>query len=149
VPVKFDGEHEPGTGGGAFVRMPADAVRQLDRGLRLRVRSTLNGVSVRSSTMPAGDGATCLGVHKATRKAAGLAFGDRVSMELEPDDEPHQIEMPADLAEASAAASAFERLSPTRRREIAELIAGARRPETRERRLAAGLEQLREDPSSS
>ena len=153
VMVKFDGALEPGPGGGAFVRLPADAVRQLDRGLRIRVRGTLNGVSFRSNTMPAGGGATCLGVHKATREAARAVFGDRVSVELEPDDEPRQIEMPAELAEAlaadPAAAAAFERLSPTRRRELAESIAGARRPETRARRLAAGLEQLREDSSSS
>jgi hypothetical protein len=151
--VTFDGELEPGPSGGAFVRLPADTVRQLDRGRRFRVRGRLNGVSFRSSTMPEGGGATCLGVHKATREAAGAAFGDRVSVELEPDDEPRRIDMPAELAEAlaadPAAAAAFDRLSPTRRRELAESIAGARRPETRLRRLALGLEQLRADSSSS
>src|SRR5262245_35294246 len=153
VTVRFDGTLEPGPGGGAFVRLPQHVVRTLDRGLRFRVCGRLNGVDFRSSTMPMGGGATCLGVHKATREAAGAGFGDQVSLELEPDDAPRQLDVPPELEAAlaadPAAAAAFERLSPTRRRELAEAVAGAKRPETRERRLAAGLKRLRETPPSS
>jgi hypothetical protein len=145
--VQFEGTLISALGGGAYVQLPADVLDALDRGLRFRVRGRLNGVEFRSNTMPMGGGTTCLGVHKATREAVGAAFGDRVSVEIEPDDAPREIVVPDDLAAALAAdpalAAAFDRLSPTRRREHAEAIASAKRRDTRERRLAAVLEQLR------
>src|SRR5262249_9250475 len=142
-----DGTLEAGPGGGAYVRVPPEMVRVLDRGLRFRVRGRLNGIDFRSNTMPMGDGATCLGIHKATREAAGVGVGDLVGVEIEPDDDPRAIELPPELSTALAAdpalAAAFQRLSPTQRREHAESIAGAKRVETRERRLAALLDRLR------
>jgi len=145
--VRFDGTLAAGPGGGAYVRLPPEVVRALDRGLRFRVRGRLNGVDFRSSTMPMGGGATCLGVHRATREAAGAAFGDRVGVEVEPDDDPRVLELPPELEAALAAdvalAGAFQRLSQTQRREDAASIASAKRPETRERRLAALLDRLR------
>ena len=47
------------------------------------------------------------------------------------------------LAADDAARAAFDALSYTRRKEIARSIAEAKRPETRERRLAKAMEELR------
>jgi uncharacterized protein YdeI (YjbR/CyaY-like superfamily) len=68
-------------------------------------------------------------------------------VELEPDDAPREIAVPPELAAAlaadPAASATFHRLSATRRREHAESIAGAKKQETRARRLAMVIEQLR------
>lgn len=146
--ARFEGTLQPGPGGGAFVGLPTAVLAGLGGGTRLRVRGTLNGVAFRSSTMPVGGGAACVGVHKATREAAGAAFGDTVVVEIEIDEAPRQIDLPPPLARALAAEpalqAAFDRLAPSRRRELAGSVAEARRDETRDRRVARIVEQLRE-----
>lgn len=143
---RFEGTLEAGRGGGALVSIPADVAGALGDG-RLRIRGRINGVEFSSSTMPMGGGRVCLGVHKATREAAGVSFGDTVSVEMERDETPRELHIPAELAEAlaadDAAAAAFERLSFTRRREYAESISGAKREDTRDRRLRQVLDELR------
>ena len=143
----FSGPLEAGRGGGAYVLLPAHVLTALGGGGRIRVTGTLNGVSFASSTMSIGGGQVCLGVHKATRQAAGVDIGELVEVEVERDDRPREVEVPADLAAALAgdesAATAFERLSFTHRREYVEWITGAKRAGTRERRLAQTLDQLR------
>jgi len=143
--LRFEGRLEPGHGGGAYVQLPDDVVGALG-GLRVRVRGSLQGVELHSSTMPTGKGGACLGVHKATRLAAGVEFGQLVAVELEVDEAPRQLELPPELAQALASdarlRAAFDSLSFTRRRELAESIAGAKRAETRSRRLADTLETL-------
>ncbi len=143
----FSGPLAAGRGGGAYVLLPDEVLAALGGGSRMRVTGTLNGVSFASSTMAIGGGRVCLGVHKATRQAAGVDIGDLVQVEVERDDRPRELEIPADLAAAFAgdepAAAAFARLSFTHRREYVESITGAKRPETRARRLAQTLDRLR------
>jgi hypothetical protein len=143
----FEGTLQEARGGGAYVALPADVLAALG-GTRQRVRGTVNGVDFQSSTMPTGGGTACLGVHRATREAAGAEFGQRVTVEVEVDDRPRQVEVPPDLAGALSAEpalqAAFDRLSYTNRKEYAEWIAGAKREETRSRRLAETLDRLRE-----
>lgn len=95
--------------------------------------------------MPSADG-FCLGVLKAIQQAQGLSRGDTITVEIELDTAPRVIEPPADLAKALArdkrAAAAWDRLSYTNKREIALGLEEAKKPETRERRLAAALERL-------
>jgi len=111
------------------------------------VTGTLDGVSFASSTTAMGAGGVCLGVHKATRRAAAVEIGDVVDVEIERDRRPRELCVPEDLAAAlgrdAAAAAAFEHLSFTRRREYVEWIAGAKRHDTRARRLAQTLDRLR------
>jgi hypothetical protein len=145
--TEFEGELEAGRGGGAFVELPAEVLRALDGGGRFRVRGTLNGIEFASSTMSMGGGRVCLGLHKATREEAGVAPGDRVRLTVERDERPREVHVPDELRAALAgdaeAAAAFERLSFTHRREYAEWVAEAKRPETRERRVAQTLARLR------
>jgi hypothetical protein len=149
----FSGRLEAGRGGGAYVVLPEGVVEALGGGSRMRVTGTLAGptrtstVDFASSTMAMGGGAVCLGVHKATRQAAGVDIGDTVDVTVERDDRPRELAMPEDLAAALAtdepAATAFERLSFSHRREYTEWIAGAKRPETRARRVTETLARLR------
>jgi uncharacterized protein YdeI (YjbR/CyaY-like superfamily) len=97
--------------------------------------------------MPMGDGTYCLGVLKSIQEAAGVRQGDIVTVELELDNAPRVVEPPADLARAIArdkkASAAWDDLSFTNKKEMARSLEEAKRPETRERRLAAAVEKLR------
>ncbi|GAB1691433.1 YdeI/OmpD-associated family protein [Krasilnikovia sp. M28-CT-15] len=144
---QFTAALEAGRGGGAFVMLPDHVVSALGGGSRMRVTGTLNGVDFASSTMGMGGGKVCLGLHKTTREAAGVAVGDTVELTVERDDRPRVLTVPDDLASAlagdEAAGAAFERLSFTHRREYVEWIVGAKRADTRTRRVAQTLERLR------
>jgi Domain of unknown function (DUF1905)/Bacteriocin-protection, YdeI or OmpD-Associated len=143
----FEGMLEAARGGGAYVELPGEVVEALGGGARFRVRGTLNGVEFASSTMPMGGGRVCLGLHKATREAAGVAPGDAVRLSVDRDERPRELHVPPALQTAldadAEAAAAYERLSFTHRREHAQWVAEAKRDETRDRRVAATLERLK------
>ena len=115
--------------------------------MRVPVRATVNEYTFRSTLMRYG-GTDYLGLNGEAREGAGVEAGQRITVELQVDDEPRVVEVPPELADALAgdeeANMAFERLSYTHRREFAEWIAEARRDETRERRLTQTLALLRE-----
>ncbi len=77
----------------------------------------------------------------------GRRQGDTITIELELDTAPRTVEPPADLVTAikgdKKATSAWEALSYTNKKEMARSLEEAKRPETRERRLAQALESLR------
>ena len=113
----------------------------------MRVIGTLNGLALKSSTMPAGGGRLCVGVHKALRQAAGVTYGDLVELEIERDDRPRVLELPAELEEEFRADPALrarvDSLSFSRRRGLAAPISEAKRPETRAARLGRAVAALR------
>jgi hypothetical protein len=136
---------ESGRGGGRWVEVPFDA-RAVFGQARAPVRGTVNGTPLRSRLAVYG-GRTYLGLRADIRAAAGIDVGDSVEVELELDDEPREVEVPAALAAALAgdpdAQRAFDALAFTHRREYADWIASAKRDDTRERRVAKALELLR------
>ena len=140
-----------GTSGSA-VEVPRTVSEELGKRGQVRVRGTLNGVEFKSNLMPMGDGSHCLGVHKATQVAAGIDFGDEVSVQMEEDTAPRAVEIPADLARAlkaePRAMAFFDKLAQTHRREYANWVGEAKKPETRERRIEQTLALLREGRKS-
>ena len=93
-----------------------------------------------------------IGVLKDIRSRLGKIVGDELVVTLARDDEPRAIEMPEDLAkalEAAGVAGAFEKLSYTRRKEIATGVTGATKPDTRQRRIGAAVEELRSEVGDS
>jgi len=144
---RFTGTLMAARGGGCLVELPETVIAALG-GARVRVTGALNGVAFSSNTMAMGGGRVCLGVHKATRQAAGKSVGDEVTIELERDNAPRQLEVPPDLSAALAAddlaLAVFERLSFSHRREHANYVAEAKRPETRSKRIEETLKRLRE-----
>lgn len=142
---EFDAEIKEAIRGGAWVEVPADAVRQLGTRARVRVRASFDGTPYRGSVVPMG-GVHVLGMTKAIREAIGKAIGDRVHVILARDEKAREVEVPEDLTEALAAdpqaKAFFEALAYTHRREYVEWITGAKRAETRERRVREALEML-------
>jgi hypothetical protein len=145
--AKFEAVLQPDpTGAGTFVVVPRDLNQKLGLKGRPKIQAVIAGHPYRGSLMPMGDGTFCLGVLKAIQESAGVTQGDRITVELELDTAPRVIEPPPDLAKALArnpkAAAVWEKLSYTNKREIARSLDEAKKPETRERRLAAALKQL-------
>jgi hypothetical protein len=128
------------------LEVPEAVVDALGGGKRPPVRITLNGHTWKSRVAIM-RGRYLLGLSNANRVAAGVATGDRVEVDLELDVEPRVIVEPEDFARAldadPAARAAYDRLAYTHRREHVLTIEGARRAETRERRIAKVLEALR------
>jgi hypothetical protein len=150
--ASFQGLVEGGRGGGAFVVLPPEVLEKLGGGGRFRVRGQLGDVTFASSTMAMAGGHYCLGLHKATRLAAGVDVGDLAELEIERDDSPRELQLPPELMAAlsadPAARTAFEGLSFSHRREYAEWVAGAKREQTRARRVAETMDRLRAGSSS-
>jgi hypothetical protein len=130
-----------------MVLVPPEIATALGGLKQMRVVGTVNGVPYQSSTMPYGGRGLFMGVHKATREAAAVDPGQLVEVVVSRDDRPRVLEIPAELGAAlaadPAAQAAFDRLSFTNRKEIANSVREAKRPETRERRLAAAMARLR------
>jgi uncharacterized protein YdeI (YjbR/CyaY-like superfamily) len=89
-----------------------------------------------------------VGVSAEVRAGAGVAGGDEVDIELELDDAPREVDVPADFAAALAAhpaeKSKFETLSYSHQRRHVMAIEAAKAPETRARRIEGALKILRE-----
>ena len=146
-PHRFSAMLEHARGGGAVVLIPPTVATALGGLKQMRVFGTLNGLPLRSSTFPYRGLGLYLGVHKATREAAGVAFGDELAFEITRDDSPRVLELPPELDAALAAdpelRARFDGLSFSRRRYLADPIADAKRPETRAARLERALAELR------
>jgi uncharacterized protein YdeI (YjbR/CyaY-like superfamily) len=84
---------------------------------------------------------------KSIQEAAGVSFGDTVTVSLELDTAPRTVELPPDLARELARdknmRASWEKLSFTNKKEMALSLTEAKKPETRERRLMAALAKLR------
>jgi len=138
---------------GTFVVIPADVVEALRATGRTSVTGTIDGHEFRNQFMPytfEGVGRqVVMAVNKATRRAIGKNAGDTVEFDLERDERSRSadVQVPPELAEAlgadPAAKTAFDALAPSHRREYAEHVAEAKRPETRLRRAAEVIAALR------
>jgi hypothetical protein len=124
------------------IEVPADLVARLGPGKRLPVRVTINGHTYRSTVAMMG-GTFMVPVSAENRASAGVAGGEEVAVELEPDTAPREVVVPADLAEAldrdKGAKRRFDSLSYSHQRAHVMAIEGAKSPETRQRRIAKAV----------
>src|SRR6202162_4329873 len=147
--VRFKGvlTPTPRGGGGCLVPVPRQGCANAGAKGMPKIAAVIAGHPYRGSLMPMGDGTYCLGVLKSIQEAAGVGFGDSISVELELDTTPRVVEPPADLAPAMAGnkrmAEKWDKLSFTNKKEMALSLTEAKRPETRDRRLAQALKSLR------
>ena len=127
------------------ISVPAEAIAALGMQKRPKVKVSLNGYTYRSTVAVFGD-VFMLPVSQAHREAAGLAPGDPVEVTLELDQEPRNVDVPADLMEALSAkpgaVEAFEKLSFSTRKEAVRQVEEAKAKETRERRIAVIVAKL-------
>ena len=111
-----------------------------------KVEGTIEGHPFRAALEPSPDGGLWLRVNKAMLRGAAADTGDSVQLAVlgpEPDPEP-----PADLRaafdETPGAEPVWDELTPMGRRDWVRWIEGAKKPETRERRVRRTVDQLAE-----
>ncbi|MGO9854649.1 MAG: YdeI/OmpD-associated family protein [Acidimicrobiales bacterium] len=129
------------------LEVPQAVVEALGDGKRPRVTITIKGHSWKSRVAIM-RGRYLLGLSNANRRAARVATGDEVEVELEFDAEPPVVVEPADFARAldadPVARAAYDRLSYTHKREHVRAIESAKKPETRVRRIEKAITLLRD-----
>jgi hypothetical protein len=113
--------------------------------VRAPVKVTLNGHSFRS-TIAAMGGSVFIPLRKSNREAARLEGNETLQVKLELDEDKRDVTPPKDFVKAlKAAPPAWDRwreLSFTHRREHVEALEGAKKPETRARRLDAAVRAI-------
>lgn len=129
------------------LEVPARVVTSLGPARRPPVTVTINGHSWRTRVAVL-RGRNLIGLSHANRRAAGVEIGDTVTVNIELDVEPRTVTLPTDFAKAlqadRVAKSSFERLSPSKQRQLIRTIESAKKPETRARRVEGALTTLRE-----
>ena len=138
--LQLDGQTATG------IRVPEEVVTALGGGKRIPVSVTISGTRY-ASTIATMRGEAKIPVSADIRSSAGIAAGDTITVDVERDDAPRAVEVPAELAEAlrtdPVASGRFAALSYSNQRRHVLAITGARTDETRARRLQRVLDELR------
>jgi len=128
------------------IEVPGGVVVGLGQGKKPKVAVTFAGYTYRTTIASLG-GRSLLSVSAQVRAEAGVSAGDELDVVVEPDLEPHEVEVPQDLATALAAdpgaQRAFDALSFSKKRWLVDPIRDAKQPQTRERRLDKAVTMLR------
>ena len=110
------------------------------------VIATVGGKSVRTTIVPAGGGKYRMQINTAQRKAAGVDWGDPVTVELRIDLASRVVPVPADLRAALAkhrkARQGFEEMPPGHRRQFLLWLSASKNPETRRKHLDRAIDHL-------
>lgn len=135
-----------GSGNKTGIEVPGHVVEALGGGKRPPVMVTIHGKSYRSSIAVMG-GQNLISLSAHNREFTGVSAGDRVEVELELDTQPRIVEIPDDLAAAMAAEPAaqefYATLSYSAQRRYVEPLGEAKTPETRARRIAKVVADLK------
>ena len=129
------------------LEVPTEVVEALGAGKRPAVSVTIGGHTYRSTVAVMG-GRYLLPLSAEHREAAGVAAGDQVDVDVELDTAPREVEVPADFAAAldadAEARRFFDGLSYSNKRRLVLAVEGAKVADTRQRRIAKTVMDLRE-----
>ena len=132
----------------AALKPPFDVAEVFQRKGRVPVKGTINGFPFRSSLMNMGDG-HMMAVNAQVRDGGHCKAGDTVAVVMELDEDERKVEVPDYLKKiinSDVKAKEFwSKLSFTHQKEYVREIDGAKRPETKEKRIAAMMDALREN----
>jgi hypothetical protein len=127
-----------------FFEVPFDVKQEFGKA-RPPVKVSVNGHSYRSTVSVYG-GKYYLPVRHERRQEAGLKAGDIIKVRVELDTEARSVTPPPDLSAAfkksKAARERWLKLSYTHKKEHADAILQAKKPETRARRVAKAMAML-------
>ncbi len=147
-----DGDKPDPTSWSFLVLSQAASAKLPSRGM-VSVRGLLNHASFEATLQPDGGGGHWLKVERKLREAAGVTFGDTVSVELAPvapGEEPEPV-LPPDLRRALSSApgpagaearAAWKDITPAARRDWIQWITSPKRAETRVLRIEKACDML-------
>lgn len=126
------------------VEVPFD-VEQVFGRKRMPIRVTVNGVTYRT-TVAVYAGRYFFPMRREIRKKAGVPANGTCRITVEPDLAPRTIEPPRDLMTAmrkrAPALATWKKWSYTHQKELVDWVTSAKKPETRERRIAKAIAML-------
>jgi hypothetical protein len=132
-------------GPGCGIRLPFDPKAVLGSARAPVLVTVAEHPPFRATTMVYG-GVAWVGLRLDQQEAFGVRVGDQVRVTMTRDDAPREVDVPAELAsalaQAPAAASAYQALSYTHRREYARWVGEAKKAETRAARAAKAAQML-------
>lgn len=145
--MKFQARVIP-SGNATGVEIPAEVMQALGPDRRPLITVTINGHTWRSRVALM-RGQCLVGISAADRTASGIAAGDVVQVDVEPDTEPRTIAEPPDLTQAlndaPEARAAFDRLPYGLKRKHVTSITAAKSLEARQRRIARLVTTMQSD----
>ena len=143
--MRFSAQVELGGRTATGIEVPAEVIASLGAGQRPAVTVTIGTYTYRTTATRMG-GRFLVPLSAENRTAAGVAAGDDIDVDIELDTAPRVVEMPEDLAMAlggvEGARERFDALSFTHRKEWVRSIEDAKRPQTREARIAKAVEAM-------
>jgi len=144
--VRFQALVELGGKTATGLAVPHDIVAALGTSKRPTVRVTVGAHTYRTTVASMG-GRFLVPLNADNRAAAGVSAGDEVDVDIEPDDEPREVDLPAELAAAlvqdATAQAYFDQLAYTHRKEWVRWIEEAKKAETRAARITKTVASLR------
>lgn len=144
--MKFQTTIELGGKTATGFRVPDEVVEKLGSHKRPPVRVTIGKHTYRSTVAVFG-GVFMIPLSAENREGAGVAAGDDVEVDIELDTEPREVAVPPDFEKAlkrdATARSNFDKLSYSHKRQHVLAIEGAKKAETRQRRIEKAIDVLR------
>jgi hypothetical protein len=131
-------------GNNTGIEVPDVNIAELGTSKKPAVVVNLSGYEYRS-TVGVMAGKFMIPLSAAHRAASKLKGGDAITVRLELDTAPRDVDIPAELAvalEGSKRMAAFEQSAPSKRKEFVRQVTEAKTEETRLKRIAKILEQL-------
>ena len=130
----------------AYVEVPFNVEKLYGSKGQVKILATFDGHPYRGVLANMGTGCHILGVRKDIRLAIGKKIGEKINVTIERDTLERIVEVPDELqrllTKNPKAKSFYESLSFTNRKEYAQWISSAKRPETKTKRLAETLTRL-------
>jgi bifunctional DNA-binding transcriptional regulator/antitoxin component of YhaV-PrlF toxin-antitoxin module len=146
-PIRFVAELMDAGGGGAYVLFPYSTEEKFGIKGRVPVKATIDGEPYKGSLVKYGNPQHMLPVLKDIRAKINKKIGDMLDITIEHDAEKREVEVPKDLTKALKAnklEAAFWKTSFSHQREYVLWIEGAKKAETREKRIAKAIVKLQE-----
>ena len=136
----------PVAGSGVRFIVPFSVQELFGKKSQIKVKGTIDGCAYRTSLFPIGDGNHYMVVTKPIRTTIGKSSGDSVKVVIEVDTEERTVLIPEDFKQAlddnPTVKAIFDNMAYTHRREYVEWIEGAKRPETRSKRIQKAIERI-------
>ena len=139
APLEMDGGDN-----GVFVAVPFSVNADYGTKGSLPVQGTIDGFPIRLNLVPLTDEQHGFSVRKEVRNAIGKTWGETVQVVLWHDTDPAGLDLPEELSRALERAglqAQFDALPFTQRKQLAQHISRAKKPEARSQRISDALEQ--------
>jgi hypothetical protein len=144
--IRFEAQAQ-GTGGSTILRLPDDASANLPSRGQVAVKGVMNGHAFRTVLEPDGKRGHWLKVDEELRQALAVSESDTVALEVEPTKDWPEPDVPKDFQSALVGepdiSEMWKSITPMARWEWVRWINATKNPQTRERRVEAGISKLR------